>query len=160
MKIHEFLDQRRIEFPIRNLRGNRLEKRYRDDVDSAVETAKQSIRGDDDDAWLAKLDRIRARPIAENGCGLHTYADADDREYNPPPLRADWAYSDVDSDDSDDSDLLGGAMPGVFNPQDPEHWPTLLNGNKALLPRSGNIRHGLQTEADCAAFGVRMPINR
>ena len=30
-------------------------------------------------------------------------------------------------------------MPGVFNPQDPEHWPTLPNGNKAPLPRSGNM---------------------
>ena len=30
-------------------------------------------------------------------------------------------------------------MPGVFNPQDPEHGPTLPNGNKAPLPRSGNM---------------------
>ena len=51
-------------------------------------------------------------------------------------------------------------MPGVFNSQDPEHWPTLPNGNKAPLPRSGNIRHGLETEADWAGFGVQMPVNR
>ncbi len=67
---------------------------------------------------------------------------------------------DSDDSDSDDSDMPTGAMPGVFNPQDPEHWPTLLNGNKAPLPRSGNIRHGLRNEADCAAFGVRLPVNR
>ena len=53
-----------------------------------------------------------------------------------------------------------GAMPGVLNPQDPEHWPTLPNGNKAPLRRYGNIMHGLRTEAECAAFGVRMRNNR
>ena len=50
-----------------------------------------------------------------------------------------------------------GAMPGVFNPQEAAHWPEPPNGRKAPLPRSGNIRHGLQTQDDCDAFGVPMP---